>query len=339
MPPAAQSTWTECTGTRRTGAGKSTLMVALFRLVEPASGAIRVDGVDLLHLGLARARQATTIIPQEPILVRAADRSGSKRGPVAGPVARLLEIQCMQARWHACWRSDACRPGGTPVGDPMQIRRPPSLARAHRPPLALGPAALTSRPSCATWQFKGTVAHNLDPFGQATAERHRDVIARARLSSAMLGVEVDKGGTNLSAGERQLLCFARALLHPRRLLVLDEATSNLDRTSDDAIQALLRSEFRETTLLTIAHRLGTIIDYHTILVMGAGKVLEQGAPADLLRQPKGVLAGLAGALGAAEFESLKRRATAATPAAVPSEAAAKNVEPTLSMHVAMGSLA
>ena len=90
--------------------------------------------------------------------------------------------------------------------------------------------------------------------------------------------------------------------------MLDEATSNLDRASDDAIQQLLRSEFRSTTLMTIAHRLGTVIDYHKILCMGDGRVLEHGEPAELLDQPSGVLAALANALGDGEMQSLRKRA-------------------------------
>jgi len=160
--------------------------------------------------------------------------------------------------------------------------------------------------------FRGTVSHNLDPFGTASADALAEAVGRARLPTALLTVEVDKGGDNLSAGERQLLCFARALLHPRRLLVLDEATSNLDRASDDTIQALLREQFGTTTLLTIAHRLGTVVDYHSILVLGGGKVLEHGAPKTLLERSGGVLAGLARALGDAEFVELHRRATDGT---------------------------
>ena len=109
--------------------------------------------------------------------------------------------------------------------------------------------------------FKGTVAHNLDPFGTAEPAELAEVVTRARLPTSLLAVEVEKGGGNLSAGERQLLCFARALLQRRPVLVLDEATSNLDAVTDEKMQVLLRTEFSELTLLTIAHRLQTIIDY------------------------------------------------------------------------------
>jgi ABC-type multidrug transport system fused ATPase/permease subunit len=215
----------------RTGAGKSTLMLALFRLIEPAGGSISIDGVNLLELGLAKARSCTTIIPQEPVL------------------------------------------------------------------------------------FKGTIKHNIDPFGESSDAAMVDAIRRARLPAEILDVEVDKGGTNLSAGERQLLCFARAMLQPRRLLVLDEATSNLDRASDAAIQELVRSEFESSTLLTIAHRLVTIIDYHKILVMGGGKILEHGPPLELLDTPGSVLAGFVEALGDTEAARLRAHANGSAAAA------------------------
>ena len=128
---------------------------------------------------------------------------------------------------------------------------------------------------------------------------------RARLPESFLQMGVEKGGTNLSSGERQLLCFARALLQPRPILVLDEATSNLDAASDAAMQALLRTEFDSVTLLTIAHRLQTVIDYDQLMVLGAGKLLECGPPIELLRNEGGVLHGLAAALGEAAAAELQ----------------------------------
>merc|ERR1712232_134567 len=90
------------------------------------------------------------------------------------------------------------------------------------------------------------------------------------------------GGCNLSAGEKQLLCLARALLANPKLLVLDEATSAVDSTTDELVQTMLRQHFPETTLLTIAHRLHTIMDYDTVLVMENGRLVEWGKPQSLL---------------------------------------------------------
>jgi len=207
----------------RTGAGKSTLILALFRLVEPTSGSITVDGVDTLKMGLRTLRRAITIIPQDPVL------------------------------------------------------------------------------------HEGTVAHNLDPFGKVSHEALRSTLRRSRLPEEMLEQTVSTGGLNLSSGERQLLCFARALLEETRILVLDEATSNLDEHSDAAIQALVRDEFREHTVLTIAHRLITVIDYDTMVVMGGGALLEIGAPQALMDTPQGALRAMTKALGEAGEAALREK--------------------------------
>ena len=102
------------------------------------------------------------------------------------------------------------------------------------------------------------MAHNLDPFGDSSSSALEDALERVGLPRGMVSDEVAKGGSNFSSGERQLLCFARALLHRRTILVLDEATSNLDEKSDAAIQGLLRVEFSSMTILTIAHRYAII---------------------------------------------------------------------------------
>ena len=225
----------KCGVVGRTGAGKSTLVLALFRLVEPTSGSIMVDGVDTLRMGLRTLRKAIAIIPQDPVL------------------------------------------------------------------------------------HQGTVAHNLDPFGKTDHSVLRDALRRSQLSESMLEQEVSKGGTNLSSGERQLLCFARSLLYDASILVLDEATSNLDEKSDAALQKLLRVEFASYTVLTIAHRLITVIDYHKLIVMGNGKLLEHGSPKDLLEKEGGVLKSMAKALGEAAQSALKQKC--ATGAVLPGMAA------------------
>ena len=96
-----------------------------------------------------------------------------------------------------------------------------------------------------------------------------------------------ENGGDLSQGERQLLCFARALVRKTRIIFLDEATSSVDHETDTLIQTLLRSSLKDTTVITIAHRLATIADYDQILVMGQGHVLEFGPPEELLQKPQG----------------------------------------------------
>lgn len=200
--PAGKS----CGVVGRTGAGKSSLTVALFRLVEIESGTIRLDGQDLGKLGLADVRgraNGLSIIPQDPFL------AGSN----------LREV--------------------------------------------------------------------IDPFGYSTETEVLDALKSVRIakpedSVAVLNQTVEEGGSNYSVGERQLLNLARALLSKPKVLVLDEATASVDGETDAFIQKMLRTKFKDTTLLTIAHRLHTIMDYDYILVMADGKAEEFDTPANLL---------------------------------------------------------
>jgi ABC-type multidrug transport system fused ATPase/permease subunit len=198
----------------RTGAGKSSLITALFRIVELERGVITIDGVDIAGLGLAKLRSSLAIIPQDPVI------------------------------------------------------------------------------------FSGTLRTNLDPAGAyPDAELHR-VLLLVRLKPLVArlanGIEepLDDMGSSLSQGERQLVCFARALLRSARVLVLDEATSGVDIETDALIQKVLRDESSAAkkgrpTIVTIAHRLQTIIDYDSILVLGSGQVLEHGSPQALLQKTDG----------------------------------------------------
>ena len=94
---------------------------------------------------------------------------------------------------------------------------------------------------------------------------------------------VSEGGTNFSVGQRQLLCLARAILSKSKILVLDEATASVDRRTDQLLHESLQESFGDATILAVAHRLDTVIDHDMILVLGQGKVLEYGTPADLIR--------------------------------------------------------
>ncbi|KAH7102795.1 metal resistance protein ycf1 [Auriculariales sp. MPI-PUGE-AT-0066] len=189
----------------RTGAGKSSLLLALFRILEPANGTILIDGVDITTLGLHDLRSALSIIPQEPQL------------------------------------------------------------------------------------FEGTLRENVDPTGVYSDEQIWEALAQSHLKEYVQGMpggldaQVREGGSSLSAGQRQLLCFARALLRKSRILVLDEATSAVDLESDKAIQDILHGpQFANVTMLTIAHRLHTIMESDRVLVLDAGQVAEFDSPENLL---------------------------------------------------------
>lgn len=193
----------------RTGAGKSSLVSALLRLVNPL-GTITIDGVNTKHISLGQLRRAISIIPQEPTL------------------------------------------------------------------------------------FSGTVRRNLDPTDAHTdAELWRalEQVGLARLVRAMhpndLSAKIAEAGANLSVGERQLLCLARAVLMRNKIIVLDEATANVDSSTDEQIQRAINETFASCTRLTIAHRLNTIMDSDRVLVMDAGRVREYDEPHLLLERAGG----------------------------------------------------
>lgn len=117
-------------------------------------------------------------------------------------------------------------------------------------------------------------------------------LASDRLSRG-LSFQVSEGGSNLSMGQRQLLCLARALLRKSRILIMDEATAAIDQETDELIQKTIRKEFRSCTVLTIAHRLNTIIDYDRIMVFDSGCVVEYDTPDNLLQNKNGIFYGLA----------------------------------------------
>uniref|UniRef100_A0A6I8P857 ABC-type glutathione-S-conjugate transporter n=1 Tax=Ornithorhynchus anatinus TaxID=9258 RepID=A0A6I8P857_ORNAN len=198
----------------RTGAGKSSMTLCLFRILEAAAGEIRIDGIKISDIGLHDLRSALTIIPQDPILF-----SGSLRMNV-DPSGRYPEAEIWQA-----------------------------LELSH-----------------------------LKKFVSSQPEG--------------LEFECSEGGENLSVGQRQLVCLARALLRKSRILILDEATAAIDLDTDDLIQGTIRTQFAECTVLTIAHRLNTIMDYTRVLVLDAGQVAEFDTPAALLAA-KGIFYGMA----------------------------------------------
>lgn len=138
--------------------------------------------------------------------------------------------------------------------------------------------------------FSGTLRMNLDPFDKFSDEAIWRVLELSHLKEYVAGLqeglqhEVAEGGENLSVGQRQLLCLARALLRKSRILILDEATAAVDLETDDLIQNTIRKEFSHCTVLTIAHRLHSIMDSSRVMVLDAGKIVEFDSPSNLLQQ-------------------------------------------------------
>ncbi|KAG0245229.1 hypothetical protein BGW41_002698 [Actinomortierella wolfii] len=149
--------------------------------------------------------------------------------------------------------------------------------------------------------FMGTIRSNLDPFGEHTDSELWAALKRAHLVSedgsgpnpiGHLDVEVHENGNNFSQGQRQLISLARALLKQSSILILDEATASVDSATDARIQATIREEFKDVTLLTIAHRLRTICDYDKVLVLDHGQVVQFDTPMNLLRDEGGIFKGM-----------------------------------------------
>lgn len=146
--------------------------------------------------------------------------------------------------------------------------------------------------------FTGSLRHNLDPFDENSDAQLRTALERCGILAMCDGHPerlqrpLDEKGGNLSMGQRQLVCMARALLKSSRVLVLDEATASVDLEADALIQAALRTQLDGVSVITIAHRLDTIMHCDRVVVMGDGAVVESGAPLELRERPGGRFAEL-----------------------------------------------
>ena len=192
----------------RTGAGKSTLSMAMTRIIELTSGSIEIDSKDVSKMALPDLRSKITIIPQDPVL------------------------------------------------------------------------------------FKGTLRMNLDPAEEQKDEVIIDLLKRANLGKMIeedkegINMQISEGGSNLSSGQKQLICLCRAALKRNQIVILDEATSNIDVITEQHVQQLIHSEFKDCTMITIAHRLNTIMSSDKILVMDQGQVAEFDSPEVLKKNEK-----------------------------------------------------
>ena len=145
---------------------------------------------------------------------------------------------------------------------------------------------------------------NIDPLEEYHDEALWNTLELAHLKDHIdnnvpdgLDHEVSEGGSNFSVGQRQLICLARAMLRKTKILILDEATAAVDLETDELIQATIREQFSTCTILTIAHRLNTILDSDRIAVLSNGQLVEMDKPATLLNQPNSYFKSMANGSG------------------------------------------
>ena len=138
--------------------------------------------------------------------------------------------------------------------------------------------------------FGGTLNWNIDPFSEYSDQDLWTALEQVQLKTLVedlpgqLEFKLKESGTNLSVGERQLVCLARALVQKDKIIIMDEATGNVDFKTDRLIQEVVRDKFKDSTVLTIAHRLSTIMDYDRVLVLDGGRVVEFDKPKALIRK-------------------------------------------------------
>ncbi|CAG9839261.1 unnamed protein product [Diabrotica balteata] len=158
--------------------------------------------------------------------------------------------------------------------------------------------------------FSSTVRYNLDPFEKHSDEILWKALENVQLTSVIhnLSQLITKGGSNFSAGQRQLICLARAIVRNNKILVMDEATANVDMQTDTLIQETIRERFKDCTVITIAHRLNTIMDSDRILVMDAGEMMEFDHAFKLLENSKGYFSKMVDETGLTMKQTLREMA-------------------------------
>lgn len=263
----------------RTGAGKSTLASVFFRLLQPREGSVRIDNIDIAELKLDHLRSRLAIIPQDPFLFSGTLRSnldmeGTKED---------YEIQSTLQRVHLAKPQTA---NSDHASQPVVSSHEETVVLTAEPVadlISTDPAAPTAptAPTADVENITGTPSAVVATVTETEAESSDSTDIFNNLS-----MEISTGGGNLSQGQRQLVCLARALLARPKIVVMDEATSAVDRATDAAIQLSLRDSFAVAgcTVLVIAHRLSTVADFDKILVLEKGRMAEMGTPRELLER-------------------------------------------------------
>lgn len=228
----------------RTGAGKSSIMTALYRLVELSSGSILIDGVDISKIGVTNLRNALAIIPQDPLLF-----SGTLRSNL----------------------------------DPFNLHDDATLWDALKRSWLVRSDTDTKRDSVTA---DSGISGSDEEGGPASSDGH------APTNRFTLDTIIEDEGGNLSIGQRSLVSLARALVKNAKIIILDEATASVDYETDRNIQDTIAHEFKDRTILCIAHRLRTIISYDRICVLDAGQISEFDTPLRLYNNPNGIFRGM-----------------------------------------------
>ncbi|CAL1697425.1 unnamed protein product [Somion occarium] len=243
----------------RTGSGKSTLAMSILRFVDPAQGKILIDGIDITTIGLHDLRSRITFIPQDATLF-----SGTLRENL-DPFGEHDDSECLDALYR------------------VQMLTEHQLAsqRTSREP-SRAPSVPTSRAA----SIRGVEREDTADSSTSTPVSLSATEVDSK-TTITLDTQISPGGTNFSQGQRQLIAMARALLRRSSIIVLDEATSSIDFATDAKIQATIREEFNNSLLLTVAHRLRTVIDYDRLLVLDKGELVEFDTPWNLIQKEGG----------------------------------------------------
>lgn len=279
----------------RTGSGKSSLLLTIFRIVELESGSISIDGVPIGGLGLNTLRRQLSIIPQDPVLFTGDVRDNLDPFHEHDDADLWDAINKVGLRTTVVQQATAAKVAAeTSSGEPGVDATAASTAAAS--------SAADGAAEAKEGGEEETDAEKAE--AEALARKHAQSLAGDELIEFGLGAPVTEGGENWSTGERQLLCLARVMLRKSRVLLLDEATSSVDFETDQRVQEALRSSFKTCTVITIAHRLQTIADSDRIIVMDDGKVAQFDTPHKLL-QHRGPLSDLVSELGPAAEAQLR----------------------------------
>ena len=243
----------------RTGSGKSTLILGLLRILElvegeglDQKGSIKLDGINIADLGLHDVRKRITLIPQDPTLFTGTIRSN------IDPFEEFEDGKIVDAlKKVQIW--DALKEFTGQPEEEIKSKKGPRASKKAQPSEYLTTDTALISPNVP--------------------------------ESKRLDMLVDDGGSNFSLGQRQLLCMARALIRGSKILLMDEATANIDEKTDHLLQQMIKTEFKDTTVITIAHRLNTIIQYDKILVLENGRIADFDTPLNLIKKD-GLFSGL-----------------------------------------------